>query len=85
MKYAIYALFVNAHKYAECTECAFVPQHRHHGHPTEADMDQSSASSEGVKLDSVFCVLRFFWDINCVRLAFLFLLVMLSDVLTVFL
>uniref|UniRef100_H3BXK2 Zinc finger FYVE domain-containing protein 26 n=1 Tax=Tetraodon nigroviridis TaxID=99883 RepID=H3BXK2_TETNG len=49
MKYAIYALFVNAHKYADCTECEFVPQQQHH-QLTEADMDQTSTSFEACHL-----------------------------------
>lgn len=59
MKYAVYALFVNAHKYADCTECEFVQQQQHH-QLTEADMDQTSTSLEGVKLDFVFFILRLF-------------------------
>ncbi|KAM6912964.1 zinc finger FYVE domain-containing protein 26 [Xenentodon cancila] len=45
MKYAIYALCVNAHKYSNCTECAFLKYHQ----PSEAEVDQNktSASSEG--------------------------------------
>ncbi|TDG99134.1 hypothetical protein EPR50_G00208230 [Perca flavescens] len=44
MKYAIYALCVNAHKYSNCTECESM-QHQ----PSEAEMDQNqtSTSSEG--------------------------------------
>lgn len=57
MKYAIYALFVNAHKYAECAECEFTQQHQQH-QLTEADMDQTSTSSEGAKCDSGFFHLR---------------------------
>lgn len=53
MKYAIYALFVNAHKYSDCTECEFVQQQQHH-QLIEADMDQTSTSLEGAKSDFVF-------------------------------
>ncbi|XP_039642804.1 zinc finger FYVE domain-containing protein 26 isoform X3 [Perca fluviatilis] len=44
MKYAIYALCVNAHKHSNCTECESM-QHQ----PSEAEMDQNqtSTSSEG--------------------------------------
>ncbi|KAM9340967.1 zinc finger FYVE domain-containing protein 26 [Symphorus nematophorus] len=51
MKYAIYALCVNAHKYSNCTECGSMQQPQHH-QPAEAEMDQNqtSASSEGCHL-----------------------------------
>lgn len=50
MKYAIYALCVNAHKYSDCTECESM-----HHQLTEADMDQNQTSnlSEGMK--AVYC------------------------------
>lgn len=50
MKYAIYALCVNAHNYSNCTECESMQQQHHH-QLTEADMDQNqtSTSSEGTK------------------------------------
>lgn len=44
MKYAIYALFANAHKYAECTECELVQQQHQR---TEADTDQTTTSLKG--------------------------------------
>ncbi|XP_012727742.2 zinc finger FYVE domain-containing protein 26 [Fundulus heteroclitus] len=45
MKYAIYALCVNFHKYSNCAECESMQLHK----PTEADTGtkRSSASSEG--------------------------------------
>ncbi|XP_047467428.1 zinc finger FYVE domain-containing protein 26 isoform X2 [Mugil cephalus] len=48
MKYAIYALCVNAHKYSNCTECESAQEKQ----PPEAEMDQnrSSTSSEGCHL-----------------------------------
>ncbi|KAM3595590.1 uncharacterized protein V6R79_025751 [Siganus canaliculatus] len=51
MKYAIYALCVNAHKYSNCTECEFLQQQKHQ-QPDEAEMNQTqtSASSEGCLL-----------------------------------
>ena len=55
MKYATYALFVNAHKYADCTECEFVPQQQHL-QLAEADMDHTSTSLEGGKLTFVFLI-----------------------------
>lgn len=47
MKYAIYALCVNAHKYSNCTECDFMQQQ-----PSEAETDQNktSGASEGCLL-----------------------------------
>lgn len=42
MKYAVYALFANAHKYAECTECELVQQQL-----PEADTDQTTTSLKG--------------------------------------
>ncbi|XP_044023406.1 zinc finger FYVE domain-containing protein 26 isoform X3 [Siniperca chuatsi] len=42
MKYAIYALCVNAHKYSNCTECESMQQHQHQ--PSEAEMDQNQTS-----------------------------------------
>lgn len=46
MKYAIYALCVNAHKYSNCTQCDFMQR------PSEAETDQNAASaaSEGCHL-----------------------------------
>ncbi|XP_074548541.1 zinc finger FYVE domain-containing protein 26 [Halichoeres trimaculatus] len=40
MKYAIYALCVNAHKYSNCSECESMQQH-------EAETEQASTSSNG--------------------------------------
>ncbi|XP_070834596.1 zinc finger FYVE domain-containing protein 26 isoform X2 [Chaetodon trifascialis] len=52
MKYAIYALCVNAHKYSDCTECESMQQQQqqHQQQPSEEEMDQNqtSASSEGL-------------------------------------
>ncbi|XP_041827427.1 zinc finger FYVE domain-containing protein 26 isoform X2 [Melanotaenia boesemani] len=45
MKYAIYALCVNAHKFSNCTECETL-QH-HHSSEEEIDQNKTSASSEG--------------------------------------
>ncbi|XP_062296068.1 zinc finger FYVE domain-containing protein 26 isoform X2 [Scomber scombrus] len=47
MKYAIYALCINAHKYSSCSECESMQQQ-----PSETEMDQnqSSSSSEGLHL-----------------------------------
>ncbi|XP_041809482.1 zinc finger FYVE domain-containing protein 26 isoform X2 [Chelmon rostratus] len=53
MKYAIYALCVNAHKYSDCTECeSMLQQQQQHQQPSEEEMDQhqTSASSEGCHL-----------------------------------
>ncbi|XP_076013424.1 zinc finger FYVE domain-containing protein 26 isoform X2 [Genypterus blacodes] len=46
MKYALYALCANAHKYSNCAECASMQQHQQ---PPEAEMDknQTSTPSEG--------------------------------------
>ncbi|KAK2826639.1 hypothetical protein Q5P01_020853 [Channa striata] len=44
MKYAIYALCVNAHKYSNCTECSSMRQQQ----PSE--VDQTSTSSDGCHL-----------------------------------
>ncbi|KAM7376287.1 hypothetical protein PAMP_006030 [Pampus punctatissimus] len=44
MKYAIYALCVNAHKYSNCNECESMKQQ---SSETEIDQNQTSASSEG--------------------------------------
>ncbi|XP_051244231.1 zinc finger FYVE domain-containing protein 26 isoform X4 [Dicentrarchus labrax] len=51
MKYAIYALCVNAHKYSNCTECKSMQQQKHN-QPTEAELDQNETltSSEGCHL-----------------------------------
>ncbi|XP_026194977.1 zinc finger FYVE domain-containing protein 26 isoform X2 [Anabas testudineus] len=46
MKYAIYALCVNAHKYSHCTECESVQQQK----PSEAEMDKTSTSPDGCHL-----------------------------------
>ncbi|XP_017271896.1 zinc finger FYVE domain-containing protein 26 isoform X2 [Kryptolebias marmoratus] len=43
MKYAVYALCVNIHKYSNCTECESV---RHH-QPSEMDQNKTSVPSEG--------------------------------------
>lgn len=48
MKYAIYALFVNAHKYADCSECDSVQQQQQ---LNEADMDQTTTSLKGASLN----------------------------------
>ncbi|XP_049452932.1 zinc finger FYVE domain-containing protein 26 isoform X1 [Epinephelus fuscoguttatus] len=52
MKYAIYALCVNAHKYSNCTECESTQQQQQQQQPSEAETDhnQTSASSEGCHL-----------------------------------
>ncbi|XP_031165681.1 zinc finger FYVE domain-containing protein 26 isoform X2 [Sander lucioperca] len=47
MKYAIYALCVNAHKYSNCTECESMQQQQHQPSEAEIDQDQTSTSSEG--------------------------------------
>uniref|UniRef100_A0A1A7X669 Zinc finger FYVE domain-containing protein 26 n=1 Tax=Iconisemion striatum TaxID=60296 RepID=A0A1A7X669_9TELE len=46
MKYAVYALCVNIHKYSHCSECESM-QHQQH---SEAEMDQNKTSSEGCSL-----------------------------------
>uniref|UniRef100_A0A673C1T6 Zinc finger FYVE domain-containing protein 26 n=1 Tax=Sphaeramia orbicularis TaxID=375764 RepID=A0A673C1T6_9TELE len=48
MKYAVYALCVNAHKYTSCAECESKQQHQ----PPEAEINQNqtSTSSEGCHL-----------------------------------
>ncbi|XP_037550751.1 zinc finger FYVE domain-containing protein 26 [Nematolebias whitei] len=46
MKYAIYALCVNVHKYSNCTECESVQHHQ----PAETDQNKSSVSSEGGRI-----------------------------------
>lgn len=54
MKYAVYALCVNAHKYSNCTECEPMQEQQ----PPEAETDQNgqtSASSEGVEVVFVSC------------------------------
>lgn len=48
MKYAVYALFVNACNYSNCIECVLVQQQQHH-QQTEAEREIST-SSEGAKL-----------------------------------
>lgn len=59
MKYAIYALCVNAHKYSNCAECEFMQQQQ----PIEAERDQNqtSTSSEGMKTFCVFCGELLLW------------------------
>ncbi|XP_056914393.1 zinc finger FYVE domain-containing protein 26 isoform X7 [Takifugu flavidus] len=47
MKYATYALFANAHKYADCTECELVQQQQQ---LTGADADQTTTSLKGCHL-----------------------------------
>lgn len=42
MKYAVYALFANAHKHADCTQCELVQRQL-----TEADADQTTTSLKG--------------------------------------
>lgn len=44
MKYAIYALCVNAHKYSNCTKCDPMQQYQ----PSDAEKDQNK-TSEGNK------------------------------------
>lgn len=51
MKYAIYALCVNAHKYSNCVECESIHKHQ----PSTADMDQNKTSSEGLKTCFLLC------------------------------
>ncbi|XP_044230886.1 zinc finger FYVE domain-containing protein 26 [Thunnus albacares] len=52
MKYAIYALCVNAHKYSNCSECESMQQQQQQQQPsgTEMDQNQTSTSSEGCHL-----------------------------------
>ncbi|GAA6231537.1 zinc finger FYVE domain-containing protein 26 [Lates japonicus] len=50
MKYAIYALCVNAHKYSNCTECESVQPQQQHASEAETDQNQTSTSSEGCHL-----------------------------------
>lgn len=59
MKYAVYALFVNACNYSNCIECVLVQQQQHH-QQSEAEKDQISTSSEGAKLLFLFCSEVFF-------------------------
>lgn len=47
MKYAIYALCVNAHKYSNCTKCD--PMQQYQSSDAEKDQNKTSASSEGNK------------------------------------
>ncbi|XP_075964862.1 zinc finger FYVE domain-containing protein 26 isoform X1 [Anarhichas minor] len=49
MKYAIYALCVNAHKYSNCTECEPMQQQQQQQQLSEAEVDQTKTptSSEG--------------------------------------
>ncbi|XP_059209282.1 zinc finger FYVE domain-containing protein 26 [Centropristis striata] len=47
MKYAIYALCVNAHKYSNCTECESMQLQQHQLSEAEMDQNQTSTSSEG--------------------------------------
>ncbi|TMS21187.1 Zinc finger FYVE domain-containing protein 26 [Larimichthys crocea] len=53
MKYAIYALCVNAHKYSNCTECESMQQRQHH-QPSEAEMDQNQTSTSSDGCHSLF-------------------------------
>ncbi|KAG7510729.1 zinc finger FYVE domain-containing protein 26 [Solea senegalensis] len=51
MKYAIYALCVNAHKYSNCTSCESIQQQQQHQlSETEADQNQTTASAAGCHL-----------------------------------
>ncbi|XP_071354919.1 zinc finger FYVE domain-containing protein 26 isoform X2 [Trachinotus anak] len=50
MKYAIYALCVNAHKYSNCTKCESMQQQQHQSTDTETDQNQASSSAEGYHL-----------------------------------
>lgn len=64
MKYAIYALCVNAHKYSDCTECeSMLQQQQQHQQPSEEEMDQhqTSASSEGTKAGFLLCCEALDW------------------------
>ncbi|XP_037652726.1 zinc finger FYVE domain-containing protein 26 isoform X1 [Sebastes umbrosus] len=47
MKYAIYALCVNAHKYSNCTECESMQHQQQQLSEAELDQSQNSMSSEG--------------------------------------
>ncbi|XP_034015732.1 zinc finger FYVE domain-containing protein 26 [Thalassophryne amazonica] len=47
MKYAIYALCVNAHKYSKCTECEPMQLHQHQQYEAELDQSQASTPTEG--------------------------------------
>lgn len=52
MKYAIYALCVNAHKYSSCSECEATQQQQQQQEQrpeTEMDQNQTSTSSEGLQ------------------------------------
>lgn len=53
MKYAVYALCVNAHKYTNCAECESKHQQQK---PPEAEINhhQTSTSSEGLETDFYF-------------------------------
>ncbi|KAM8915638.1 zinc finger FYVE domain-containing protein 26 isoform 3-T6 [Spinachia spinachia] len=48
IKYAVYALCVNAHKYSKCTECEPMKPQQHR--PSEAEMEKNTTSSEGCHL-----------------------------------
>ncbi|XP_039992767.1 zinc finger FYVE domain-containing protein 26 isoform X2 [Xiphias gladius] len=50
MKYAIYALCVNVHKYSNCTKCESMQQQRHRPSEAETDQNETSTSSEGYHL-----------------------------------
>ncbi|KAM6961332.1 zinc finger FYVE domain-containing protein 26-like [Aplochiton taeniatus] len=45
MKYALYALCVNAHKYSDCSDCEAMQPHQNSG--SEKDKDQANLSSHG--------------------------------------
>lgn len=62
MKYAIYALCANAHKYSNCTECESTQQPQHH-QPTETETDKNrtSTSSQGRKAVFLYCSKALFW------------------------
>lgn len=45
MKYAIYALCVNAHQYSTCPQCKSV----HKQQLSEAEVDETSTSSDGME------------------------------------
>lgn len=53
MKYALYALCVNAHKYSNCPECKSVQQQQ----LSEAEVDQTSTSSDG--MEAIFSAVKF--------------------------
>ncbi|KAM3871059.1 zinc finger FYVE domain-containing protein 26 [Diretmus argenteus] len=53
MKYALYALGVNAHKYSDCTECEFMQQQQQH-QPSEAEGEQSQTSAPSESCHPLF-------------------------------